>query len=66
MPHTRKPNREARPQKPKPHLNTDIAAVKNATDMDDAKERRGAWLGLCLSLAPLVIIGLIILLQDLV
>lgn len=46
MPPARKPHREARFQKPKPHLNTDIAAVKNATDMDDAKERTSsAWPG---------------------
>lgn len=43
----------------------DIAANMNATDMSEDDAERGAWFGLCLSLAPLVIIGLILVLQHL-
>ncbi|WP_348827429.1 hypothetical protein [Halomonas sp. RT37] len=63
MPPTRKPHREARFQKRK---TTDLAPWMLATGMNETQERRGAWFGLCLSLAPLVIIGLILLLQYLV
>lgn len=43
---------------------TDIAAVKNALDMSDAKEYRLARWGIAVSLFPLVFIGGLILIEN--